>query len=434
MLDALRQFQFLQFLTTVEGAFGQRVVGSDQVGIAERDVRLATLYEACLGEVENLKASRGLLAHRIATCLFAQVAQVVGVDVAGHGECAQHDVALWPLRLDNFSQGAGSFERHVVSIELHGVDVLQADDHVLIEAELIVRRVEQRDVEEAIVVATPSPVHGNQACCVIAVEHEGMSAVDVGIAVGTTIIDGSACGELVVDDVHPLSVAIIVALHASGRFQSEILSQTSGSFLGIGSTTTFCRSAILHVGCHAAVAHERSHSIGLRIVVLSVDIVVEHVVPVVVMLFEVGRHGLAGRVTLRVVDGACANAVFRHLVVVEHLCHSRCHAACEAARPSRSGAVVVVGLILIPLGGHHRRHVGLESQVAGFRCDKTLATLEYALGRLLHGAEPPHEVFVLTIAIACSRHAQHFGQQVVGRYDGESSVFIAEDRVDRSLS
>ena len=152
-----------------------------------------------------------------------------------------------------------------------------------------------------------------------------MSTVDIRINVATSIVDGAARGQFVVDDVHPLGIAVVVTLHALSCLQSEILSQTGGGILRIGTATAFHRSAILHFGGHTAVAHERCHGISLRLVVLAVVIVVEHVVPVVVMLSEIGRHGLTV-----IVDGMCTNSMFRHLVIVQHLSHGCGHASGEA--------------------------------------------------------------------------------------------------------
>ena len=121
-------------------------------------------------------------------------------------------------------------------------------------------------------------------------QHKGMSTLP---GVSATVIDGAVLAQRTEHHVHPLLVGIIigavivVTLIARGLVESEVLAQTLGSILRIGTTAAFCSAAILHVSCHAAVAHQRSHSQCLFIGVLSVVILVEHVVPVVIGVAKV---------------------------------------------------------------------------------------------------------------------------------------------------
>ena len=113
--------------------------------------------------------------------------------------------------------------------------------------------------------------------------------------VGTAIIERSYIAELIVYEIHPLLFRIIVSGEAFGILKAEILPEAISSILRESAAAPVEDVAILHIGCHATVAHEQCHGISLRFGIVAMEIRVAHIGPIVVILLEVSRYRRAFR-------------------------------------------------------------------------------------------------------------------------------------------
>ena len=251
-------------------------------------------------------------------------------------------------------------------------------------------------------------------------QHEGVSAH---LHVGSAIVKRTVLRQLLIHHVHPRRFRVVVALHTLCIGESEVLAHAFSRIGRVG-TAALRRSAIRHVDGHAAVAHEQCHGIGLLGGIVAFHVSVAHVLPVIEVVREVGRH----RLTV-IIDGALAQSVFRRLVVVQHLRQRRGHAAREATCGSAiDGTQIIIRSFLVPLGGEHRLHARGIFIGVGLRDLHLHAMSHYIAHGLVHGIEPPLEVGVATLTIFSIRNAQHLRHQVVGRDDSEAaSLGIAHD-------
>ena len=116
---------------------------------------------------------------------------------------------------------------------------------------------------------------------------------------------------------------------------------------------------------------------------VTIAIVVQHVVPVE----RRGGQGANRRSADHLVSGELAGSGLRPAVIAHHLCQCCGHTACGWKFSGNLGAGFIVGLMLIPPGGHHGRNVVVSCHFGSLatQCAEPGDTL----GR---GIEPPLQV------------------------------------------
>ena len=132
--------------------------------------------------------------------------------------------------------------------------------------------IENRQFEEAIAIAVPTPVDVVETIAVIAVADEGMPTSGI----GTVVYHRTLVLDLVVNKIVPPLCRVVGPLDITGvHIVVEITAQGFGEFVDVGRRGV---GAIVRLHGLAAVAHELGHGLALRRR-LSLVIAVEHVVP-----------------------------------------------------------------------------------------------------------------------------------------------------------
>ena len=412
----LGQQQCAQVGAAIEGLCGQGVV-----------------RQRSLAQVDGLQ--RGEVGQRL---------QVGSVQRAAHLDTADDDRSAHSLvgQLDTLCQCSRLVDGDVVGDSLCLSRRSNAENHFLLLAEGIDARIEQTDVVVAVEASVPSPVDMYQSVGVVAVEHEGVTALAVSI--GCSIIERTDVAQLVEHHVAPVFLAIEVAeahqvlsRHELCRLDAEVVDQSVGGIVGDGSREV---ETILHDGHHSHGMREVGHCLGLLFGIVALGIGVAHVAPVEV----------AGREVVEVV-GACGVAVghlqrcrsvtrLGVLMVVEYLSRCRSHTAHHTVARilltvEQQGALVVERLLLSPLRREQGAHLGEILVGVGFHHARLYIIIYIVGSSLFHGGEPPLEAVVaLCRRIAFLRIGHHFGQQVVGRDDGEATIGITHHGEVASLS
>ena len=219
--------------------------------------------------------------------------------------------------------------------------------------------IEHRQHKVAVTQATPAPVDVEQVTVGIAVAHKRVSAARAGTAV---VNHGTALGQLVVNQVFPVTLLIVAAVNQLGVIV-EVIVQGCGN---VGVAGARCVQAILHVGSTAGIEHEPCYSIPLGLS-LGTGIVVAHVVPVKHDGME--RVGIECTVLFLPIEGDNIGrnrlaAIERVLVIVHDLGHRRGYTArvgqftngvAVLGNIHELGAVLPIGCALVPVAGDQRR-------------------------------------------------------------------------------
>ena len=165
------------------------------------------------------------------------------------------------------------------------------DNHILLAIERIGTWIEQGDVVIAVLRTVPSPVDAHVSCLVVAIEHEGMAAAIHGIVVHARVIDWAVVAQFLIEDFHPLSLAVRIAVEHVGIGIAEIVAQGRLCRTRIGSRAL---GRITHVDSDATMRHQLGHRISLLLGVALAIIDIAHEVVAVISVLKIGqsRHAV----------------------------------------------------------------------------------------------------------------------------------------------
>ena len=317
--------------------------------------------------------------------------------------------------------------------------LLNADDGILPVVEAVGRRaasdallvgVEGREHEVVVAHAAPSPVDVEEvgaALVFIAVAYELVSASVAHAA----IQDWASLFQFVVDEVCPVGIAVGTSgnIFRSAGIVVEIVNEGCCNVFGVGAGGW----AVVHLDGVAAILHQRGDGIALCCGVAAA-VAVLHVSPVE---GDDGQGGEGDAVAGGGVSGDGFLGLCRPLVVVHHLCHGRCHAACGAlAARIIGGAEVVERCVLVPCACKHRSD-GVGAVRADFASSLPehayLAVLLLQPGYLVGIAlQPcPHVVGdVVDVDVVGVAESQDGAGAVVARYDDEAALVFYVEHIE----
>ena len=166
---------------------------------------------------------------------------------------------------------------------------LDADDHLLLEIERITGIAESVQRKVTIADATPTPVHViGIVGGIIAIYIEGVARPTlVTLVVKGAIHHGAALDKLGQQHLGPISIADEHRLVAKGvakrlghQFGTVIVAEELDGTQDVAALRTAAVGRVVHVLFLTNVAHQPSHSIGLLVGVIALDVLIQHVVPV----------------------------------------------------------------------------------------------------------------------------------------------------------
>ena len=180
------------------------------------------------------------------------------------------------------------------------------------------------------------------------------------LAVGTTQVESASVGELVVEHLVPLVVRVgrlLYVLH--GRTIAKVSFQGIGNAIAVG---TRGRVGIVHLYRHTAIQHQIGNSLALNSTLAAV-IAIAHIGPIngctlwnaidvqLTIDFVLGRGRIGWDGSQGTVGGLVA-------LIVHNLCHGSSDTSRHGlAKAKVVGAVLVVGVALVPLAGHQLWHL-----------------------------------------------------------------------------
>ena len=165
-------------------------------------------------------------------------------------------------------------------------------------------------------------------------------------------------------------------------------------------TTTVTGTTVFHIGSHTTVTHQHCHSIGLFLIIATIRIVIQHIVPVVVVLFKIGCHGLACGIMIGIINRALSLTVRRHLVIVQHLGHGCGHTTCQTLGAARIGGThIIIGSGLVPPCSEQGFYFcGIYGRI-GSSGSQLNVVLDSIVDDCTGSIEPPLEVLVTTLTV-----------------------------------